>query len=104
MAARVEMGADLKRVVVTGMGITSCLGNTLDDVKDSLYEAKPGIIFNEKYAELRRPICAELERTIGVGKTGRWLGTCVEQPSFRRLSTNVSNSPFNHKPMMAFDD
>ena len=29
-----------KRVVVTGMGITSCLGNTLEDVTDSLYNAK----------------------------------------------------------------
>jgi hypothetical protein len=29
-----------RRVVVTGMGITSCLGNTLDDVANSLKEAK----------------------------------------------------------------
>jgi len=42
----------LKRVVVTGMGITSCLGNTLEDVKTSLYECKPGIKKSEKYTEL----------------------------------------------------
>merc|ERR1719203_1902872 len=41
----------LKRVVVTGMGITSCLGNTLDEVKSSLHEAKCGIKFSEDYAE-----------------------------------------------------
>lgn len=41
----------LKRVVVTGMGITSCLGNTLDDVKESLYECKSGITFSEAAAE-----------------------------------------------------
>jgi len=41
-----------RRVVVTGMGIVSCLGNTLDDVKNSLHEAKSGITFNEEYAEL----------------------------------------------------
>lgn len=41
----------LKRVVVTGMGITSCLGNTLDEVKSSLHEAKSGITFSEEYAE-----------------------------------------------------
>ena len=29
-----------RRVVVTGMGITSCLGNTLDDVANSLKEAR----------------------------------------------------------------
>ena len=41
-----------KRVVVTGMGIVSCLGNTLDDVKASLHEAKSGITFSEEFAEL----------------------------------------------------
>lgn len=43
---------EAKRVVVTGMGITSCLGNTLEEVKDSLYNAKSGITFSEEFAEL----------------------------------------------------
>jgi len=42
----------LKRVVVTGMGIVSCLGNTLDDVKESLYKCDPGITFSEECKEL----------------------------------------------------
>lgn len=41
-----------RRVVVTGMGITSCLGLTLDDVTKSLKEAEPGITFQEEFAEL----------------------------------------------------
>ena len=41
-----------RRVVVTGMGIVSCLGNTLDDVKKSLHEAEPGITFADEFAEL----------------------------------------------------
>lgn len=41
-----------RRVVVTGMGITSCLGNNLEDVKDSLYNAKPGISFQQEFADL----------------------------------------------------
>lgn len=41
-----------RRVVVTGMGITSCLGNTLDDVKNSLYNADSGITFNQEFADL----------------------------------------------------
>lgn len=41
-----------RRVVVTGMGITSCLGNTLDDVKKSLHEATPGITFQEEFEKL----------------------------------------------------
>lgn len=46
-----SMAAD-RRVVVTGMGIVSCLGNTLEDVKKSLHEAEPGITFQEQFAEL----------------------------------------------------
>ena len=40
-----------RRVVVTGMGVVSCLGNTLDDVAKSLHECKSGIKFNEEYVE-----------------------------------------------------
>ena len=41
-----------RRVVVTGMGVISCLGNTLDDVSKSLHECKSGITKNEKYMEI----------------------------------------------------
>lgn len=34
------------------MGITSCLGNTLADVKDSLHECKSGIEFDQEWADL----------------------------------------------------
>ena len=34
------------------MGIVSCLGNTLDEVKQSLHEAKSGITFSDEYKEL----------------------------------------------------
>jgi len=36
----------MQRVVITGMGIWSCLGNTLDQVRDSLYEGKSGIVLD----------------------------------------------------------
>ncbi|QQR38884.1 beta-ketoacyl-ACP synthase I [Devosia rhizoryzae] len=42
----------MRRVVVTGMGIISSIGNSLDEVTQSLRDAKPGIIFAEDYAEL----------------------------------------------------
>jgi len=42
----------LRRVVVTGMGITSCLGNTLEEVESSLRECKSGITFSDEYSEL----------------------------------------------------
>ena len=36
-----------KRVVITGMGIWSCLGTTLDEVAKSLYEGRSGIVFDQ---------------------------------------------------------
>ena len=42
----------MKRVVVPGMGIVSCIGNTLKDVIDSLYNAKSGITFSKEHEEL----------------------------------------------------
>ncbi|UOE40845.1 beta-ketoacyl-[acyl-carrier-protein] synthase family protein [Chryseobacterium suipulveris] len=36
------------RVVITGMGIYSCIGITLDEVKDSLYNGKSGIVLDEE--------------------------------------------------------
>ena len=36
----------MKRVVITGLGIYSCLGKSLDEVRDSLYNGKSGIIFD----------------------------------------------------------
>ena len=37
----------MQRVVITGMGIYSCLGTTLDEVRDSLYYGKSGIILDQ---------------------------------------------------------
>lgn len=39
----------MKRVVVTGIGITSCLGITQDEVASSLKSGRSGIRFNESY-------------------------------------------------------
>lgn len=38
----------MSRVVITGMGIHSCLGTNLDQVKDSLYHGKSGIGIEEE--------------------------------------------------------
>lgn len=37
---------------MTGMGIVSCLGNSLDEVTKSLYDCKSGIKKSEKYMEI----------------------------------------------------
>ena len=41
----------MKRVVVTGIGIVSCLGNNQDEVYKSLLESKSGISYSEEYKE-----------------------------------------------------
>tara|TARA_B100000945_G_scaffold298338_1_gene278086 strand:+ start:553 stop:1764 length:1212 start_codon:yes stop_codon:yes gene_type:complete len=41
----------MKRVVVTGIGIVSCLGNNQKEVYDSLLNSKSGISFAEEYKE-----------------------------------------------------
>ena len=39
------------RVLITGMGIYSCIGITLDEVKNSLYEGKSGIVLDQERKE-----------------------------------------------------
>ncbi|NVJ59314.1 MAG: beta-ketoacyl-ACP synthase I [Gammaproteobacteria bacterium] len=41
----------MRRVVITGMGIVSCLGNNVDEVTESLKAGKSGIRFKEIYKE-----------------------------------------------------
>ena len=41
----------MKRVVVTGIGVVSCLGNNQKEVYDSLVNTKSGISFAEEYKE-----------------------------------------------------
>ncbi len=42
----------MRRVVITGMGIYSCLGTTLEEVLDSLYNGKSGIIVDPERKEM----------------------------------------------------
>ncbi len=42
----------MRRVVVTGLGIVSSIGNNQQEVADSLRHARSGITFNDTYAEL----------------------------------------------------
>ena len=41
----------MRRVVITGLGIVSCLGNNQDEVYQSLLNSKSGISFAEEYKE-----------------------------------------------------
>lgn len=42
----------MRRVVITGMGIISCIGNNKNEVTESLKEGKSGISASDEYAEI----------------------------------------------------
>ena len=47
----------MRRVVITGIGIVSCLGNNQDEVYQSLLNSKSGISFSEEYKEHNLKSC-----------------------------------------------
>ncbi len=53
----------MRRVVITGMGIVSSLGNNKEEVTQSLRDVKPGIRFSQeaKDAGLRSQICGDID-------------------------------------------
>ncbi|GGY77999.1 beta-ketoacyl-ACP synthase I [Marinobacter zhanjiangensis] len=53
----------MRRVVITGMGIVSSLGNNKEEVTQSLRDVKPGIRFSQeaKDAGLRSHICGDID-------------------------------------------
>ena len=42
----------MKNVVITGVGIKSCIGNSYNEVLNSLKSGKSGIVFNDTYKEM----------------------------------------------------
>ncbi len=42
----------MRRVVVTGIGAVSCLGNSADEITDSLKAGRSGIVYNENFEEM----------------------------------------------------
>ena len=42
----------MDNIVITGLGIKSCIGNDYETVKKSLQEGKSGVSFNETYSEM----------------------------------------------------
>ncbi|MDR0865077.1 MAG: beta-ketoacyl-[acyl-carrier-protein] synthase family protein [Candidatus Symbiothrix sp.] len=65
----------MRRVVITGMGIYSCIGKNLEEVKNSLYEGKSGIGIDPARTEYgyRSPLTGIVERPILKGVLDRRL-------------------------------
>ncbi|GAB5474029.1 MAG: beta-ketoacyl-[acyl-carrier-protein] synthase family protein [Maribacter sp.] len=53
----------MKRVVITGIGIYSCIGKNLEEVRTSLYNGTSGIVYDEERAEagFRSPLTGMVE-------------------------------------------
>jgi 3-oxoacyl-[acyl-carrier-protein] synthase-1 len=53
----------MRRVVISGIGVVSCLGNSKEDVLDSLKAGRSGISFNESFKEmgLRSHVCGSVD-------------------------------------------
>ena len=54
----------MRRVVVTGMGVVSCLGNSKADVTESLRLGRSGIRANETYAEMG--LCSQVSGSVDI--------------------------------------
>ena len=53
----------MRRVVISGLGVISCLGNSQDEVVESLRAGRSGISFNEGFKEmgLRSQVCGSVD-------------------------------------------
>lgn len=80
----------MKRVVVTGIGIYSCLGKNLDEVAKSLYEGKSGIGIDPMRTEYgyRSPLTGVVERPQLKGVLDRRSRVCLpEQGEYAYMAT-----------------
>lgn len=69
----------MKRVVITGLGIVSSLGNNKNEVLDALKNCRSGIKFNQEYADLgfRSHVCGPVNidtKTLIDRKVKRFMG------------------------------
>ena len=79
-----------QRVVITGTGIWSCLGTNLDEVRDSLWNGKSGIIFSQerKDAGFRSALCGNVPKADLKPYIGRNLRQLIpEEAQYAYLAT-----------------
>ncbi|RAW00138.1 beta-ketoacyl-[acyl-carrier-protein] synthase family protein [Pseudochryseolinea flava] len=80
----------MNRVVITGLGIYSCIGKNLDEVRDSLYNGKSGIVLDPKRKEMgyRSGLTGFVERPILKGVLDRRARIMLpEQGEYAYLAT-----------------
>jgi 3-oxoacyl-[acyl-carrier-protein] synthase I len=80
----------MKRVVITGMGIYSCIGKNLDEVRDSLYKGKSGIVLDPVRKEFgyRSGLTGHVDRPVLKGILDRRARVMMpEQGEFAYMAT-----------------
>ncbi len=80
----------MRRVVITGMGIYSCIGKNLNEVKESLYAGRSGIGIEAIRTEFgyRSPLTGILDRPVLKGVLDRRLRTgMAEEGEFAYMAT-----------------
>ena len=80
----------MNRVVITGMGIYSCIGKNLEEVKQSLYEGRSGIVFDPVRKEMgfRSALTGTVEKPNLKGMVDRRMRVgMAEQGEYAYLST-----------------
>ncbi len=71
----------MNRVVITGMGIYSCIGKNLEEVRDSLFQGKSGIIFDAPRKDLgfRSALTGMVDTPVLKGKLDRRQRLCMAE-------------------------
>lgn len=80
----------MRRVVITGMGIYSCIGKSLDEVRDSLFNGRSGVGIDPIRTEFgyRSPLTGIIERPVLKGVLDRRLRTgLAEEAEFAYMAT-----------------
>ena len=80
----------MNRVVITGTGIYSCIGKNLDEVRDSLYKGRSGIILDKerKEAGFRSALTGMVDIPELKGKLDRRLRICMaEEVQYAYMAT-----------------
>ncbi|MCT4624618.1 MAG: beta-ketoacyl-[acyl-carrier-protein] synthase family protein, partial [Schleiferiaceae bacterium] len=77
----------MRRVVITGMGIYSCIGKNLEEVLDSLQNGKSGIVYDPKREE--------------IGYRSRLAGL-VEEPNLKKTLSRKQRNTLSEEAKYAF--
>ena len=80
----------LRRVVITGIGAYSCIGKNVDEIKESLYNGKSGIIYDPARKEMgyRSALTGYLERPNLQGLLHRrYRGYMAEEGEYAYIAT-----------------